>query len=122
MEQNGRAGLGRRGEQAAERHLRRAGLIVLARNWRGGGGEIDLALLDRNTLVFAEVKTRTQARTDHRRPVSVAQRRRTAAAARSFRRRFGVTDLPVRFDLLEVDAGTHAVRWEKNYHRAQENR
>lgn len=114
--------IGARGERVAERHLRKRGLIVLARNWRGGGGELDLALLDQKTLVFAEVKTRSRPREDARRPVSMAQRRRTAMAARTFRRRFGVTDLAVRFDLVEVDAMNETVRWEKNYYRVLEDR
>ena len=110
--------IGLRGERVAERHLRKKGLVVLARNWRGGGGELDLALLDGNTLVFVEVKTRSKQREDARRPVSMAQRRRTATAARTFRRRFGVANLPVRFDLIEVDALSDTIRWEKNYYRA----
>ena len=109
--------IGLRGERVAERHLRKKGLIVLARNWRGGGGELDLVFLDGNTLIFVEVKTRSKQREDERRPVSMAQRRRTATAARTFRRRFGVTNLPVRFDLIEVDALSETVRWKKNYYR-----
>jgi len=112
-----KARLGRRGERLAERRLRRAGLVILARNWRGGGGELDLAALERDTLVFVEVKTRTAPRGDERRPVSMAQRRRTAAAARSFRHRFGVAALAVRFDLIEVDGRSGEVTWEKGYHR-----
>ncbi|MBI4601734.1 MAG: YraN family protein, partial [Planctomycetes bacterium] len=49
-------GLGRRGERAAARHLRRQGLRILARNVREGRGEIDLVALDGATLVFVEVK------------------------------------------------------------------
>ena len=109
--------IGLRGERVAERHLRKQGLTVLARNWRGGGGEIDLALLDGKTLIFVEVKTRSRQRIDPRMPVTMAQRHRTATAARAFRRRFGVTDLAVRFDLIEVDALSDAICWKKNYYR-----
>ena len=109
--------IGLRGERVAERHLRKQGMTVLARNWRGGGGEIDLALLDGKTLIFVEVKARSRQRIDPRMPVTMAQRRRTAAAAGAFRRRFGVTDLAVRFDLIEVDALSEAICWEKNYYR-----
>ena len=49
---------GRAGERIAERLLRRCGLIILARNWRAAGGELDLAALEGETLVFVEVKTR----------------------------------------------------------------
>lgn len=52
--------LGRRGEDIAHRHLRRAGIVVVARNYRtsSGSGEIDLVGWDRDTLVFIEVKSR----------------------------------------------------------------
>src|SRR5579863_7525549 len=53
-----RIALGVRGEQIAARHLRRRGLMILARNYRAAGAEVDLVVLDRTTLVFVEVKTR----------------------------------------------------------------
>ncbi|MHC4341380.1 MAG: YraN family protein, partial [Planctomycetota bacterium] len=43
---------GKRGERAAERLLRKAGLVILARNWRAAGGELDLAALEGENLVF----------------------------------------------------------------------
>ena len=115
---NTRRALGDQGERTAERLLRRAGLIVLARNWRGGGGELDRVLLEGDTLVFVEVKTRTAGFDDRDAydPVSYAQRLRNRRAARAFRRRHGVTDLPVRFDLVTV-TGSRA-EWEKDYYRA----
>ncbi|MEM8884036.1 MAG: YraN family protein [Planctomycetota bacterium] len=114
--------MGRRSERRAEKRLKRAGLVILARNWRGGGGEIDLAALERRTLVFVEVKTRAEPGAETRRPVSMAQRRRIVAAARAFRRRYGVPHLPVRFDLVEVARDGTAMRWEKNYHRVRPDR
>ena len=50
--------LGQRGEAAAARYLRRRGYKVLARGGRIGPGELDLVMLDRETIVFVEVKTR----------------------------------------------------------------
>jgi len=116
-----RAALGSQGERIAERLLRRAGLIVLARNWRGGGGELDRVLLEGDTLVFVEVKTRTAGfdgspGSREYGPVSYAQRLRNRRAAQAFRRRYGVPDLRVRFDLITV-TGSRA-EWEKDYYRA----
>ena len=55
--------LGRRAEAVAARYLRRQGLQLIARNYSTRGGEIDIILLLRSTLVFVEVKSRTLART-----------------------------------------------------------
>ena len=49
---------GRLGEAIAARHLRQAGYRVLARNWRGRTGELDLIAERRDLLVIVEVKTR----------------------------------------------------------------
>lgn len=52
--------LGERGEDQAAKFLRKAGLKVLARNYRCDAGEIDIIALDHHeTLVFVEVKTRS---------------------------------------------------------------
>ena len=52
--------LGRRGEDVAVDVLERAGLVVLARNWRCAEGELDIVATDRDaTVVFCEVKTRS---------------------------------------------------------------
>src|ERR1700758_792484 len=53
---------GRRGEQVAARHLKRCGYLILARNYRAAGAEIDLVALDDDTLVFVEVKLRAGSR------------------------------------------------------------
>jgi len=118
---DGRHRLGRRGERVAEKLLRRAGLVVLARNWRGGGGELDLVFLDGNTLVFVEVKTRSAEFDDPRHPVAVAQRTRIRHAAHAFRRRYGVPDLAARFDLVTVQLGAcPEAQWHRDYQRNAE--
>ena len=50
--------LGRRGERIACRFLMSRGFDILARRYRGRGGEIDLVAFEGDTLVFVEVKTR----------------------------------------------------------------
>jgi putative endonuclease len=54
--------LGRQGEQAAAEHLQRAGLRILARNWRCAEGELDIVAAERRVLVVCEVKTRSGSR------------------------------------------------------------
>jgi putative endonuclease len=51
--------LGRRGERLAARFLRRRGYRILNRNWRCPAGEIDLVCAEGDTLVFVEVKSRS---------------------------------------------------------------
>jgi putative endonuclease len=51
--------LGRAGERIACRHLLRQGFDVLARRYRGRGGEVDIIALEGETLAFIEVKTRS---------------------------------------------------------------
>lgn len=43
-------------EGQVERHYAGRGLTILARRWRGKGGEIDLIAHDGHTTVFIEVK------------------------------------------------------------------
>ena len=50
--------LGRRGEDLAVVYLETLGMLVVERNWRCAGGEIDIVALDGDALVIAEVKTR----------------------------------------------------------------
>jgi putative endonuclease len=51
--------LGSWGEQMAENYLVQRGFIPLFRNYRTRYGEIDLVMKDQETIVFVEVKTRT---------------------------------------------------------------
>ena len=53
-----RAALGRRAERRAKRFLEAKGLRTIARNYARRTGEIDLVMLDGQTLVFVEVRYR----------------------------------------------------------------
>ena len=48
-------------EQQALNYLLAQGLELLARNWRCKRGELDLVMLDRDTVVFVEVRYRLHA-------------------------------------------------------------
>ncbi|GAB3284648.1 YraN family protein [Sinomonas notoginsengisoli] len=50
--------LGQRGERLAEEYLRATGAVILDRNWRGSGGELDIVAADAGALVAVEVKAR----------------------------------------------------------------
>lgn len=51
--------LGRTGEVKAEKFLKKLGYKILAKNYKTVVGEIDIIAKDGDTVVFVEVKTRT---------------------------------------------------------------
>lgn len=55
---DGRAGLGRRGEELAVRELARQGYEIAGRNWHCQMGEVDVVALRGDTWTFFEVRTR----------------------------------------------------------------
>lgn len=97
--------LGRRGEDIAHRYLQRAGLIVVARNYRtpGGSAEVDLVARDGETLVFVEVKTRE---TDEfgapDRAIDALKRDKIRRAASNYLTRSGHDRTLIRFDVVSV--------------------
>jgi putative endonuclease len=105
--------LGERGEALAAAHLERAGYALVAanfklpvgRNLRGAiiNAEIDLVAYDGDVLCFVEVKTRAsdwfaapEQNVDRR------KQRQIARAARVYRRTFGLTAAPYRYDVVSV--------------------
>ena len=95
--------LGRQGEAAAARYLRRQGYRILARGDRSRPGEIDLVALDRQTIVFVEVKTRESSDSGH--PVEAVgpeKQRRLTRLAVTFLKRHGLLESSARFDVVAV--------------------
>lgn len=100
------AKLGQTGEEIARRYLQSRGYRIVGRNWRCRFGELDLIARDGDTLVFVEVKTRTQdGFGGPEGAVTPRKRARIVAAARAYLRVVGA-DLPVRFDVVAVRPGT----------------
>lgn len=54
-----RARVGKWGEELAEHFLANKGYLIITKNFRTRFGEIDIVCRDGNTLVFVEVKTRS---------------------------------------------------------------
>jgi len=96
--------LGRRGENAAVRYLEERGLRVIVRGFRWRRGEIDVIAGDGETLVFAEVKTRTDR--EYGPPeesVTKAKRRQIRRVAAAYLAINGLETSPCRFDVLAVE-------------------
>jgi putative endonuclease len=106
------ATLGRTGEKLARKHLRKAGLKILARNYACAHGEIDLiAYRPRDEMVvFVEVKTRTSDRyTEPYGAVNTAkQRKLRKTAAHYLAAKAQGRDLSHRFDIVSITAGPDA--------------
>ncbi|HEY9156676.1 YraN family protein [Candidatus Binatus sp.] len=101
----GAGALGRRGEHAAEKHLRRNGYRIVARNFRAAGAEIDLVAIDGETLVFVEVKTRrSRAAGAPEEAVDERKQKRMRRAAEAFATRYRADEIEMRFDIIAVDA------------------
>lgn len=99
--------LGKVGERAAARYLRRAGYRILGVNLRSRLGEIDILAEapDGRTIVVVEVKA---AAGDHDavRPeerVGFDKQRKLVVLASHMARRYDLTDRPIRFDVIGVD-------------------
>jgi putative endonuclease len=97
--------LGRRGERAAEKHLKRNGYRIVARNYRAAGAEIDLVAIDGGVLVFVEVKTRRShtagAPED---AVDACNQIRMRRAAEVFASQYRALETTMRFDVVAIDA------------------
>ena len=95
--------LGDRGERAAAKYLKKQGLRILARQSRSRIGEIDLIALDRETLVFVEVKTRSSSAAG--RPaeaITHAKRRQLTRAALGWLKQHGRLKTRSRFDVVAI--------------------
>jgi putative endonuclease len=110
----GRLPLGRRGERAAEKYLRRSGYRIVARNFRAAGAEIDLVAMDGDTLVFVEVKTRQSfAAGAPEEAVDLRKQTRMRRAAQAFAARYRADDYDMRFDI--VGSTRRASGWRSNF-------
>jgi Holliday junction resolvase-like predicted endonuclease len=95
--------VGQRAEEAAARHLRLRGWRLCARNWIGGGGELDVVASRWRTLLVAEVRRRV----DHEVAgwsVDAAKLERTRRAAHALIRQHGLHRYRLRIDLFLYDA------------------
>ena len=95
--------LGRRGEDEAAAYLRRLGYRIVGRRERVLRGDIDIVALDGRTVVFVEVRSRSDTRHGHpAETVGRAKQGRMVELATAYIRRHGLEDCSVRLDVVAV--------------------
>jgi putative endonuclease len=78
-------GKGNAGEETAVRYLEGKGYSIVARNWRGRRGEVDIIARDAENLVFVEVKAYAGLELDSlERMINRTKQRKIISAAQEF--------------------------------------
>lgn len=101
---------GNAAEALARRHLEQQGLRLLAQNWRCRLGELDLVMLDADTVVFVEVRYRRHsAWGGAAESVDARKREKLSRAAQHFlQQESRWAKYPCRFDVIAINADSQA--------------
>ncbi len=95
--------LGQKGERVARRFLQRKGLKIVAHSMRNIYGEIDLIAVDKRTVVFVEVKTRSSNFAgEPAEAVDDKKQRHMTTAALTYLRKHRLLEHAARFDVVTL--------------------
>ena len=95
---------GEPGESLACSHLQEKGFEILDRNFRCRSGEVDVVARHGDSTVFVEVKERRgRSHGEGYEAVTFGKRRRLIRAARIYAATHGLSETPMRFDVVSVD-------------------
>ena len=119
MPDGSRQAAGIAAEQQALHYLQAQGLQLLAQNWRCKRGELDLVMLDGDTVVFVEVRYRKHAQWGGAlASIDGRKRQKLILAAQFFlQKEHRWADCPCRFDVVAMEStpsGTADLTWLKN--------
>lgn len=96
-------GLGLKGEEAAKRYLRKKGFKILDTNYQCRFGEIDIIAQKKDTIVFCEVKTRSEGMlAAPQESVDYFKQQKMIKTAQIWLQAKGIDDRPMRFDVLAI--------------------
>lgn len=96
--------LGIRGESMACDELEKLGYTIIERRYRSRFGEIDVVANDGGTVVFVEVKTKTDSSFgDPAEAVTKQKQRRLVSMAEEYAANHCLDRTPCRFDVVGVD-------------------
>jgi putative endonuclease len=114
-------------EKLAFQYLKQHGLTLVQRNFSCRLGELDLIMRDRSCLIIVEVRFRghrsfvtAELTVDHRKQTKII---RTAAMFLAWNERFA--SMPLRFDVVAIDADAHGettIKWIRDAFRPADNR
>lgn len=95
--------LGAKGEALAVKHLKELGYRIVERNFRVRAGEIDIIAEQEGTLVFVEVKTRTDTRFGPPfESITASKKSHLSKAALEYMNRHDCHNIPARFDIISI--------------------
>lgn len=95
--------IGKEGEDIAIRYLEKNNYLIIERNFRCRQGEIDIIALDKEELVFVEVKTRTNL--SYGKPgeaVNDVKKKHIKNAIEYYLYKNYIQDMYIRIDVIEV--------------------
>ena len=100
---NKRQKFGEKGEEIAVRHLKKEGYKIIETNYRTKLGEIDIIAQDKDTIVFAEVKTRRSVQFGNpKQAVTIQKQKKISMVALCYLKATGQSAARARFDVVGV--------------------
>ena len=116
MPDSSRQQSGKDAERRALRHLEGQGLRLLAQNWLCKRGELDLVMLDGDTVVFVEVRYRQHAQWGGAlASIDARKRQKLILAAQYFLQcESRWANHPCRFDVVAMDSAQPNLNWLRN--------
>ena len=107
---------GQDAERHALEHLQQQGLRLLAQNWLCKRGELDLVMLDGDTVVFVEVRYRKNTQWGGALDsIDERKRQKLIFAAQYFlQRESRWANAPCRFDVIAIDSNLDQLNWLQN--------
>ena len=107
--------MGIRGEDTAALYMKKSGVVLLERNYRCTGSEVDIIAMEGDVLVFTEVKARSSTYGGAgREAVNRRKQERIIRGALNYIAEKRMENICGRFDVAEVDLITGNVDYIRN--------
>jgi Predicted endonuclease distantly related to archaeal Holliday junction resolvase len=103
MDRDLRKETGKRGEDLAVAHLKKAGYRIIERNYRCTLGEIDIVAKDDGDLVFVEVRSvKSERFGEPQESIGIEKRKKLSRLSLYYLQDKGLDDCNARFDIVSV--------------------